>query len=158
MKQHATAPAKELEVKTSLPHVSIGLKPASIKLPRPDLSGLRVKLPGNATPQQQAIYLMDPDGYRRHIPNPTTYTNLFRSWDGIVIDIDIDEIAEGSPLTDGAILARADQTAAVYLVSNEEKRWITSVPVMDKYFFDWDKVLSLPHVVLDFIRTGRNWS
>lgn len=153
MSQHATAPAKELEVKTAQHELTIGIQPAALGNPRPDLAGLRVK-----TPNQPQIYLIDPDGYRRWIPNPQTYNNLFRDWNGVVIDININEISESAPLTDGAILARPQGAAPVYLVSNGIKRWITSPAVMDKYYFNWATVYQLPHVSLDFIPTGPNWS
>ena len=39
-------------------------------IPHPSLSGKRIQAPGGA-----AIYLVDPDGYRRWIPDPTTFDN-----------------------------------------------------------------------------------
>lgn len=153
MAQHATAPAKELETKTAPIEMKIGITPELFSTPRPDLSGLRVKMPN-----QPAIYLIDPEGYRRWIPDPPTYNNLFRSWGGVVVDINIDEIASSTPLSDGAILARAEGAAPVYLVSNGIKRWITSPQVMDKYNFNWDRVYVLPGVLIDSIPTGANWS
>ena len=153
MAQHATAPAKELETKTEPLELRIGIAPAQFATPRPDLSGLRVKLPNHPE-----VYLIDPEGYRRWIPNPDTYNNLFRGWDGIVVDIDINEIAQAAPLSDGAILARAANAAPVYLVSNGVKRWITSPQVMDKYHFRWDRVYVLPPAVVNLIPTGANWT
>lgn len=153
MAQHATAPAKELETRTEPLELKIGITPALFSNPRPDLSGLRVKMPNHPE-----IYLIDPEGYRRWIPNPPTYNNLFRSWDGVVIDINIDEIAQSTPLSNGAILARAAGTAPVYLVSNGVKRWVTSPQVMDKYNFRWDRVYELPAVAINFIPTGASWS
>lgn len=153
MSQHATAPAREIEVKTPQVEPKLGITPAAMPGPRPDLAGLRVKLP-----TQPQIYLIDPDGYRRWIPNPVTYNNLFRDWNNVVVDIAINEIPESSALTDGAILARADGAAPVYLISNGIKRWITSPAAMDKYYFSWDRVYVLPHVMVDFIVTGPSWS
>lgn len=75
----------------------------------------------------------------------------------MIVDINIDEIAASTPLSDGAILAKAD-TAPVYLVSNGLKRWITSPAVMDKYNFSWDRVYVLPRSVIDSIPTGPSWS
>src|SRR5262249_26247406 len=49
--------------------------------PRPDLNGLRVKLPN-----RPEIYLID-RGYRRWIPNPATYNNPLRHWNGIIVGI-----------------------------------------------------------------------
>jgi len=153
MSQHATAPAKDLETQTA-PHVlTVGTAPSSSVGPRPDLAGLRVK-----TPNRPEIYLIDPDGFRRRIPNPQTYNNLFRDWNGVVVDIDITQIAESSPLTSGAILARADGTAPVFLISNGVKRWVTSPATMDKYYFNWNRVYVVPGALVDFIPSGPNWS
>jgi hypothetical protein len=121
--------------------------------PRPDLAGLRVKAP-NAAP----IYLIDPEGYRRWIPNPATYENLFRDWNGVVPVLDVTSVPERAALSSGAVLVRGEGTAPVYLVSNGMKRWITSPATMDKYYFAWNKIHVLPPVVVDSIRTGRAWS
>jgi hypothetical protein len=149
---HKTVNASEIEVKTPALITKVGITPQVVS-PRPDLAGLRVKLPN-----EPAIYLIDPDGYRRWIPNPQTYNNLFRDWNGVVIDIDVNEIAAGSPLTDGAVLVIGIGTAPVYLVSNGIKRWITSPATMDKYYFNWQTVFQIPHVVVDSIPTGPSWS
>ena len=152
MPGHATATARELERRTDPFSLTVGAAPAAV-IPRPDLAGLRVKLP-----TQPQIYLIDPDGYRRWIPNPDTYNNLFRDWNGVVTDIDINEIAEGSALTDGAVLVRGSNSAPVYLVSNSMRRWVTSPAAMDKYHFNWNRVYVVPPVLVDFIPQGQNWS
>jgi hypothetical protein len=120
---------------------------------RPDLAGLRVKAP-NAAP----IYLIDPEGYRRWIPDPTTYNNLFRDWNGVVVALDVASIPERPALSHGAVLVRGDGQAPVYLVSNGVKRWITSPAAMDKYYFSWDRIQVLPPVVVDSIPTRGAWS
>ena len=152
VQSHVTTSASELQVRTPPPGVQLGAKP-EITEPRPDLAGLRVKSPN--APQ---VYLIDPDGYRRWIPNPPTYNNLFRDWNGIITDIDTNEISEASPLTDGAVLARGIGTAPVYLVSNGMKRWITSPTAMDKYYFNWNTVVQIPSILVDSIPTGSPWS
>lgn len=151
MSNYKTISASEIEVKTEPITVSLGLTPQVVG-PRPDLAGLRVKLP-----TQPQVYLIDPDGFLRWIPNPPTYNNLFRDWNGIIVDIDVNEIAQGVPLSDGAVLAKG-ATAPVYLVSNGEKRWITSPAAMDKYYFNWRTIVVMPQVLLDSIPTGNNWS
>ena len=160
-RSHKTADPKEIEKqyksgKTGAPErwssmkleMNVGLAPQAFGSPRPDLNGLRVKLP-NAP----AIYLID-QGYRRWIPDPPTYDNLFRNWDGVVVDIDIIEIPEATPLSHGASLARAAGTAPVHLVSNGQKRWVTSPAVMDKYWFAWNKVVEVPASLIDSIPSG----
>lgn len=144
---HKTADAAELEVAAKPLTLAVGLDPAAAG-PRPDLNGLRLK-----SPAAPAIYLVL-DGFRRWIPDPDTYNNLFRDWNGIVVDINIDSVPEASPLTSGAVLARPIGMAPVYLVSNSTKRWVTSPAAMDKYYFAWNRIVQVPHVLLDSIPEG----
>jgi hypothetical protein len=99
-----------------------------------------------------------PDGFLRWIPNPATYNNLFRDWNGVIISTVIPDIARGAKLTDGAVLVEGTGTIPVYLVSNGLKRWITSPAVMDKYYFNWKTVFQVPPVLADFVTTGPSWS
>ncbi|MGK5549679.1 hypothetical protein ACSNOH_33895 [Streptomyces sp. URMC 127] len=121
---------------------------AELRGRHPELNGARLK--GVNSP---AVYLIL-DGKRRWIPNPATYNNLFRSWDGIQTVIDIDAVDDGGQLSDGAILAKSPGEPAVYLVSNGVKRWITSPAAMDKYYFDWNKIVNVSPVALNAIPTG----
>jgi hypothetical protein len=116
----------------------------------PELNGRRLQ--GVGDPK---VYLVL-DGKRRWIPNPTTYTNLFRDWNGIQQVIDINAIDDGGPLSDGAVLMRPANQAPVYLVTDGSKRWVTAPSVMDKYYFDWNKVVSVPPVVAASVPTGVN--
>jgi hypothetical protein len=153
MAKHKTADAKELTVKAEPIGVSVGVDSSIMAAgPRPDLNGLRVKLPNQAT-----IWLIM-DGYRHGIPNPATYNNLFRDWNGIVIDINVVEIPEVAPISNGALLAKSNTSAAVYLVTNGVKRWVTSPAAMDKYYFAWNRIVTVPFVLVDFIPTGASIS
>jgi hypothetical protein len=116
--------------------------------PRPELNGRRLQQVGDS-----AVYLVM-DGMRHFIPDADTYTNLFRSWDGISQVTDLQRISTGDQLSSGAILARAGNDNKVYLISSGVKRFITSPQVMDKYYFNWDKVISLPTVVVSSIPSG----
>ncbi|MBT2382167.1 hypothetical protein [Streptomyces sp. ISL-11] len=104
-----------------------------------------------------AIYLVL-DGRRRWIPNPATYNNLFRDWNGIQTVIDIGSIDDGGQLSDGAFLGKAANDPAVYLISNGVKRWITSPAAMDKYHFAWNKIASVNPLALSSIPTGASIS
>ncbi|MGW7363690.1 hypothetical protein ACWGI8_09730 [Streptomyces sp. NPDC054841] len=119
---------------------------------RPDLNGLRIK-----DVSGPAIYLIL-DGKRRHIPNPETYNNLFRDWNGIQHVVDAAAIDNGGPLSDGAFLGKAPNAPEVYLVSNGVKRWITSPAAMDKYHFAWNRIVSISPVALHAIPTGASIS
>jgi hypothetical protein len=169
---HEFADPKQLERRTEPFLVRIGIEPAdtgryvemeafsgiepmgvepraeAMAVPRTDLNGLRVKLPN-----RPEIYLVD-RGYRRWIPNPFTYNNLFRDWNGIVVDINITDISLGASFTSGAVLVRPDGSAPVYLVDNGVKRWITSPAAMDKYHFNWGRVYVIPPVVVNSIPTA----
>ena len=148
---YKTADAREIEKKTEPYKLQVGAD--TVGALRPDLAGLRVKLP-----TQPQIYLIDPSGARRWVPDPTTYNNLFRDWNGVVVHIDINEIFEGTALTSGAILGRATNAAPVYLISNGVKRWITSPAVMDKYYFNWNRIYVMPPSAIDSIPSGPDWS
>lgn len=145
-------PAEEIEVKTAPASVTVGLASEAMAIPRPDLSGLRL------TPLKGGpVYLVNPEGYLQLIPNPQTYNNLFRDWNNVIKE-DLINIAMGAPLTDGAVLAKADNSDAVYIVTNGVKRWVTGPGSMDKYYFKWEAILTVPHVLVDFIPTGQHWS
>jgi hypothetical protein len=101
--------------------------------------------------------MVDPDGFLRWIPDPATYNNLFRDWNGVVISTEIPNIAQGSPLTSGAVLVLGIGSNAVYIASNGMKRWITSPATMDKYNFNWNTVFHVPGVLVNFIPTGAAW-
>jgi hypothetical protein len=98
-------------------------------------------------------------GTRRHVPDETTYFNLFANWDGIIIDPDLGSIPEGPPLTSGALLMRATGTAPVYLLTNGLKHWVTSQEAMTRYAFDYDKVQEWLPIAVDSIPSGPdiNW-
>ena len=144
-----TADTKEFEAfKNEAATAKAAAAPADVLAPRPDLNGLRVKLP-----HRSEIYLIL-DGCRRWIPSPAAYNRLFRDWNGVVVDIDIDEIPLAAPLSDGAVLIKGDGTAPVYLVSNNVKRWITSPAAMDKYYFNWSKIQVVAPILVNNIPTG----
>ena len=118
---------------------------------RPDLAGQRLQKPGNP-----AIWLIDCDGLKRWIPDPDTYNNLFRDWNGIVQDTELDNITPGHPISHGALLAKDPNTAPVWLVDHDlhVKRWVSSPAAMDQFHFNWDKIQQVSNFVLDAIWSG----
>jgi hypothetical protein len=120
--------------------------------PRPDLAGRRLRMPG-----QRGVYLVDPAGYRRHVPDVATYERLFRSWDGIATLPDVDELPDRPPLGDGTMLVRGDATGAVYVIDQGRKRRIASPHTMDKYWFDWSRVCPVRQVLVDHFSCGNHW-
>lgn len=144
----AVADVSKLELRTAPHELSVGITAESFGAPRPDLNGLRVKTPGDP-----AIFLVD-QGYRRWIPNPPTYNNLFRDWNGIREDTGVGDIPIGAPIADGAVLVRGIGTAPIYLVDAGVKRWIASPAAMDKYYFSWDRVYQIPPILVWYISNG----
>jgi len=102
---------------------------------------------------QPEIYIII-DGAKRHIPDPTTYNNLFATWGDVREALDLPSITTGHSLTHGAYLFRGDGEAAVYLIDGNKKRHVTSPDIMSRYGFDWNKVRSVPASVVAAIETG----
>jgi hypothetical protein len=101
---------------------------------RPDLNGTRVRAPGQAT-----VYLID-NGFRRAVPDVPAYEALFRDWECIVEDIDIESIRPGDPLGNDTCLIRLSGQPAVYFVDGTTRRHVANPQVMDKYRFSWERV------------------
>lgn len=125
---------------------TIGVTPA----PAPELNGLLLQLPG--APQ---VYLVV-NGFRRWVPDPGTFGNLFVNGATVVQDIGIGAVSEGAPLTSGAILAQGDASAQVYLVSNGVKMWIPDPATFNRYQFNSANIKLLPQIVIDFLPNGPN--
>ena len=122
-------------------------------LPRPELAGCKIRIRGT-TP----IYLIDPDGYRRLVPFPLTFMNLFE--DKAFLEVTVangTEIAEGPALDNGAVLLRARSCERIYLLDQGKKRLITSQSIMGKYQFNEDAVVVVPRIVLDAVPDGDIW-
>jgi hypothetical protein len=121
----------------------------SFPAPWPELAGKRIRASGASD-----LYLVDDDGTARHIPDSTTYNNLFRDWDNVEV-VDHASITSGPALTSGAYLAIAQETMkSVYLVSNGQKRLVTSPAVMDKFWFNWNTVRTVPQSTPDALPNG----
>src|SRR3954471_14237680 len=101
---------------------------------RPDLNGTRVRAPGTAT-----VYLID-NGFRRAVPNIPAYEALFRDWECIVEDLDVEAIRLGDPLGDSAGLVKSGETSGVYFIDGTTRRHVANPQVMDKYRFAWERV------------------
>lgn len=142
------ADVSQVRADTEAFETAVGVEAAAAGAPRPDLDGYRLKAPGDPR-----IYLAD-QGFRRWIPDPTTYNNLFRDWNGIVQDPLIYDVPEGLQLASGTVLARGSGTAPVYLVEPGSKRWIASPHTMDVYYFSWDRIYVVPPVLLAGIPNG----
>jgi hypothetical protein len=105
---------------------------------RPDLNGTRVRAPGTAT-----VYLID-NGFRRAVPHIPAYEALFRDWEWIVEDIDVEAIRLGDPLGDSAGLIKSGEASGVYFIDGTTRRLVANPQVMDKYRFAWERVRDVP--------------
>jgi len=123
-------------------------------LPRPDLAGCKLRLRG-ATP----IYVIDPDGYRRLIPFPLTYMNLFKDASLLQVQVynSLADIIEGEPLDDGTILLRGRCSEKIYLLDQKKKRLIPSLRIMDKYEFNAQAAVVVPQILIDALPDGEAW-
>ena len=115
---------------------------------RRDLDGLRLQTPGDA-----AIYMIG-QGKKRHIADPNTYNSLYREWNSVVPDVDLNEIDGGEEIAPGTNLIQGYGDAAVYLLDGGRKRWIQSPATMDRYDFDWRKVIRVPMSVINSLQNG----
>jgi hypothetical protein len=105
---------------------------------RPDLNGTRVRAPGTAT-----VYLID-NGFRRAVPNIPAYEALFRDWEWIVEDLDVEAIRLGDPLGDAPCLIKSGEASGVYFVDGTTRRQVANPQVMDKYRFAWERIRDVP--------------
>jgi hypothetical protein len=139
-----------IETSPSNGHISLVADNAA---PRPDLAGRRLVRPGHAE-----IYLVDPDGYRRRVPNHTTYNRLFRNWSGITDEAGLAEIALRPQFTPGTVLFRGDACPRIYLLDEGLKRLVTDATVMEKYWFNWARLFVVKQALIDRIPVGRDWT
>ena len=122
----------------------------------PDLTGTWQVRPGLLlqAPGDPKIYLVDVDGSLRHIPDQSTWTNLYGDNGAPVEPRDLSGLTIGPDLTSGAYLA--NDGVNTYLVelptANHPggKRWITSTPIFDQFAFNLSKVRKMdPRVLAD---------
>jgi hypothetical protein len=117
----------------------------------PRLAGRRLMSAGGSD-----IFLVDNDGYRRHIADRATYNRLFRDFRGI-IETKVDSIASGSPIGSGTVLVRGFHSKEIYVIDQGYKRLVSGPDVMDKYWFDWQRVNPISQAVLESIVSGAEW-
>jgi hypothetical protein len=145
----ATMRAAEKRTETgSRPGTRRAVRPA----PRPDLSGCRLARPG-----WPDIYLVEPAGYRRRILNQATYDRLFRDWSGIIDVLDLENIAERAPLDANTMLIQGDADETIYLLDGHVRRALTHRSVMEKYWFNWDRVSLVRQRLVEQVPLGEPW-
>ncbi|MFF7388621.1 hypothetical protein ACFZAE_09245 [Streptomyces scabiei] len=99
------------------------------------------------TPSSSAVYLVDPQGTLRHIPDGTVYDRLFDDWNyWTVSDSELSSCWPYPPRKyplNGAHLVKTGDSAKVYIYDSHYNRyrWIVDgYTFATKYGFSWDKV------------------
>lgn len=149
--RHQLVDPREIEVERKPEALPVGVTPVTVQ-PNPDYNGYRVK-----SLDRPEIYLVL-FGLRRLILNPDDYNNLFRDWTGVLqfptqADLD-DTIPASGSLTAGVRTARGENSAPIYLITDNVRMWVTSPAVMDKYWFGWNLVVPVPDVIIGSIPLG----
>jgi len=149
--------AQRMLLETPAPRQSIGESRlirdgADMSTPRPEFAGRRLYAPG-----RRAIYLVDPAGYRRRLPNDFVYRRLFGTGLDVADCLRIERIALGPPLAGSTMLVRGQVAESVYLVDIGRRRRITSDTVMRKYGFAFDGVFAVRQVLVESIPLGADW-
>jgi hypothetical protein len=157
VKKHKKLDPEQLVKKTDHPKATLGAAPRNpAQSPRPDFAGQRIASPIAGG----AIYLVDQNGYKRHIPDPKTYDNLFVPGTNVIRYVDLNLISDGPSLDVGAVLFRAIGVAPVYILDQGGKRWITANGIYDpmaKYSFNWNAVVVIPAILVNAITTTAPW-
>jgi hypothetical protein len=94
------------------------------------------------------------DGALRHIPDPQTYTNLFKDWSSVTSLPNVQNYLVGTPITEGASLVKGTPDGKVFLLIEGGKRWISSPPVFDRYGFAAAAIKTLTADQLNTMPTG----
>lgn len=145
----------QLESVDQLPLEAFELSCSQFGVPHPELAGCKVRIRGKAP-----IYVIDRLGYRRLIPFPLTFMNLFQDaavFQGVIVANSVAEIAEGPALDEGAVLLRGRSSELIYLLDQGRKRLITNALIMQKYDFAEESVVVVPQIVIDAIPEGDLW-
>jgi hypothetical protein len=103
------------------------------------------------------IYLVDPAGYRRRISNQATFNRLFRDWSGIIDVPDLENIAEHATLDTDTMLIQGDADETIYVLDGRCRRVLTDHSVMEKYWFNWDRVSVVRQRLVDQVPLGEPW-
>jgi hypothetical protein len=128
--------------------------------PREDMNGQLMRLPG-----EPHIYLID-RGYKRLIPNPEVFHQLFLPW-AQVVPFDVSVFPRGLSVFHAAILAMSEENTGmekVYLIDRNpalpaphmdiHARHIVDMPVFMRFQFNLDRVRKIPYAVVQAMREG----
>jgi hypothetical protein len=123
-------------------------------MPRPDLTcSLITDTDGIG---MNELYLVDPYGYRRHLPTEAAFHILFRSFDDIKQRADILDIAEGPQFASDIHIASPNDSEEWFLMTDGMKNPITPAGAA-KCDFDYNNVVEVNPIVLRDVPVGVTW-
>lgn len=120
---------------------------------RPDLDGKRIK-----RSDSHEIWLVI-NGTRRLISSIQVYINLFGDVvDGIIDNVDLDEIDPGPPLNEGTCLVKSGDDGMIFLATGQ-KGTLRLMHILNfnsfvDFAFDMSKVVEIPKIIIDGLHKG----
>ncbi|GAA2654787.1 hypothetical protein Adu01nite_90240 [Paractinoplanes durhamensis] len=137
------------------------------------MSGPAKAMPGQAAPRPRLdltcslitdtdgigmneLYLVDPNGYRRHLANEASFHVLFRSFDDIKQRADIRDIAEGPEFSADIHIASPRGSNDWFLMTDGKKNPITPAGAA-KCDFDYNNVVAVNPILVRDVPVGVTW-
>ncbi len=142
-----SAPVSTPPPTTSLPPVDTVLPIVTIPNTEPTLDGKLIKYPDSPK-----VYLVE-NGEMRWIVDAKTFENLGYAWtdiqtveNNIVFNIG-EVITEENPSYEGELIKYPD-SPKVYLVENEEVRWIVDAKTFENLGYDWNDIQTVENNII----------
>jgi hypothetical protein len=140
---------------TSSPLSAAGRESCPTKA-REGMPGQRVK-----SPQADEVYMIDPEGFKRYIPDPETYFAFFLGWKGLITTAETPCYRTGEALERGRDFLARSPAGTYYFVdatkTGHVARLIPSATVSEKYYFNSALAVPTEQPWLDRHR-GPDWS
>jgi len=122
---------------------------------RPDLAGFRFQ-----SPYSTRVYMIDGYGYRRWIPSPYTYNNLFLGWNDVGYWNNLNTVPMGPAFGYNAYLASPCGYNAcndVFLMDGGYRYPFGTVNTFNRYGFGWPRVRNYGWGYIRRYPVGRYW-
>ncbi len=160
---------RRLRVATALALALLGAAAGTVAAPTAQAAascpdGGYTGVPGERikAPNSPSVYLVDPEGFRRAIPDEQTYNYFFRSWNGIITRSDVHCIHRGPDLWGGNFLVKSNTSPTVYFMDGQGiQQWLRPIPsetAFNKYHFRWDSIYVEDASWFAGKPIGRTWS
>lgn len=110
------------------------------------------------------VYMLE-KGDRRWVASPTVFDSLGLNWDKVrvVDDSSLKNYPEGATINDGrtfpdGALYRADSQPEVYVIENNQRRWISNPDVFSAHGYAWENIHVVRKEFLSGVRAGATLS